>query len=420
MNENISRLMDGELDDAAEFDHCVSRSCAPRTRCASWVCYHVIGDHLRGDRGLTQGFAARLSTTLADEPTVLAPSVRPARDAQPRHVRLGRGGHTRRRHRGRLDRLLDGRRPADGGRQGTRGRRPCERPTSRPGDQVPAELPAGAPGVLAGHGDPGRWAPSLRAASATGGRTCASDAIPRDEAARFGSAAPRCAARRAGSLLVDGDARAAPVAAAQDAVAVAHPRRQRRAHAQLHRYDRQPVWRSHRDVAPRPSERCRPGVGKADEPRRAARARWCATAAKCAATSPTQRSSASSRARSATCSRRCRRSRSATCPSTTISAGFRANASPGTRRKSWCSNRATALRYGHRFWADPGTGLLLKARLVNEKGETVEQFAFTDVAVNAKIDRDMVKPTWAPLPPDWQVTQGVERRIRVPTTPAGS
>src|SRR6185436_11550867 len=39
------------------------------------------------------------------------------------------------------------------------------------------------------------------------------------------------------------------------------------------------------------------------------------------------------------------------------------------------------LRYGHKFWSDAATGLLLKARLLNEKGEVVEQFAFTDVAV---------------------------------------
>jgi len=64
------------------------------------------------------------------------------------------------------------------------------------------------------------------------------------------------------------------------------------------------------------------------------------------------------------------------------------------------------LRYGHKFWADANTGLLLKARLVDDRGEVVEQFAFTDVAINEKIDRDMVKPSWTAAPPDWQVKQG--------------
>jgi sigma-E factor negative regulatory protein RseB len=64
------------------------------------------------------------------------------------------------------------------------------------------------------------------------------------------------------------------------------------------------------------------------------------------------------------------------------------------------------LRYGHKFWADANTGLLLKARLVDDRGEVVEQFAFTDVAINEKFDRDMVKPSWAAAPPEWQVKQG--------------
>ncbi len=63
------------------------------------------------------------------------------------------------------------------------------------------------------------------------------------------------------------------------------------------------------------------------------------------------------------------------------------------------------MRYGQRFWADAGTGLLLRASLVNERGEMIEQVAFTDVAVNAKIGHDMVNPTWAETPPDWRITQ---------------
>lgn len=64
------------------------------------------------------------------------------------------------------------------------------------------------------------------------------------------------------------------------------------------------------------------------------------------------------------------------------------------------------MRYGHRFWADPTTGLLLKSRLVNERGEVIAEFAFTDVTINAKVDRDMVKPSWPAVPADWKVKQG--------------
>jgi sigma-E factor negative regulatory protein RseB len=63
-------------------------------------------------------------------------------------------------------------------------------------------------------------------------------------------------------------------------------------------------------------------------------------------------------------------------------------------------------RYGHKFWADRETGLLLKARLVNEKGDVVEQFAFTDITIGVKVDREQAKPSWGTTPPDWQVRQG--------------
>jgi len=63
------------------------------------------------------------------------------------------------------------------------------------------------------------------------------------------------------------------------------------------------------------------------------------------------------------------------------------------------------LRYGHRFWSDVDTGLLLKARMVNDRGEVVEQFAFTDVQVNAKIEQAMVEPSWPKVPPEWRVKQ---------------
>jgi sigma-E factor negative regulatory protein RseA len=70
--EEISLLMDGELDaDGAE------RACQGFREVASvqtWVCYHVIGDCLRGDGALIRGISKRFAARLAAEPTVLAPS----------------------------------------------------------------------------------------------------------------------------------------------------------------------------------------------------------------------------------------------------------------------------------------------------------------------------------------------------------
>jgi len=63
------------------------------------------------------------------------------------------------------------------------------------------------------------------------------------------------------------------------------------------------------------------------------------------------------------------------------------------------------LRYGHKFWTDIGTGLILKARVVDENRGVLEQFVFSDVAIGAKVDAQMVKPTWPSAPPGWKVRQ---------------
>ena len=77
----------------------------------------------------------------------------------------------------------------------------------------------------------------------------------------------------------------------------------------------------------------------------------------------------------------------------------------GIETQAWVFEPRDGLRYGHKFWADPVSGLLVKARIVDERNETVEQFAFTEIAIGVKIDRAMVNPTWAVTPPDWQLRQ---------------
>ena len=73
MNENISRLMDGEVD-AQEFDLFCAEMKSPEAMNA-WACYHVIGDQLRGAHGVSAGFAARFRAALVAEPTMLAPQL---------------------------------------------------------------------------------------------------------------------------------------------------------------------------------------------------------------------------------------------------------------------------------------------------------------------------------------------------------
>lgn len=76
MNERISMLMDGEVDESELTRNLVLlRSNTDLRR--TWDTYHVIGDSLRGH--VAPALAARLSERLAAEPTVLAPQRRAPR-----------------------------------------------------------------------------------------------------------------------------------------------------------------------------------------------------------------------------------------------------------------------------------------------------------------------------------------------------
>ncbi len=71
MPDSISRLMDGELDDAEIAGVCghMRQPDAINT----WVCYHVIGETLRGEDCRWPRVSRSFATRLASEPTVVAP-----------------------------------------------------------------------------------------------------------------------------------------------------------------------------------------------------------------------------------------------------------------------------------------------------------------------------------------------------------
>ena len=77
----------------------------------------------------------------------------------------------------------------------------------------------------------------------------------------------------------------------------------------------------------------------------------------------------------------------------------------GLEADAWKFVPRDGLRYGHEFWTDPASGMLLKARTINESGEIVEQFAFSDLAIGVKPDRDAARPTWGLMPSGWQEKQ---------------
>ncbi len=58
------------------------------------------------------------------------------------------------------------------------------------------------------------------------------------------------------------------------------------------------------------------------------------------------------------------------------------------------------LRYGYRLWADIATGMLLKAQTFNRKGQTVDQFAFTQLSIG-NVPRDRAKTRHAAR--NWRV-----------------
>lgn len=51
-----------------------------------------------------------------------------------------------------------------------------------------------------------------------------------------------------------------------------------------------------------------------------------------------------------------------------------------------------SLRYGYRFWADIASGLIVRATMLNEKGEAVDQYMFTQLVIGGKIDKEQLKP----------------------------
>jgi sigma-E factor negative regulatory protein RseB len=53
-----------------------------------------------------------------------------------------------------------------------------------------------------------------------------------------------------------------------------------------------------------------------------------------------------------------------------------------------------AFRYGHKLWADVATGLLLKARMLDDKSQLVEQFVFTQLSIGSGVTRESVRPSY--------------------------
>jgi sigma-E factor negative regulatory protein RseB len=74
-----------------------------------------------------------------------------------------------------------------------------------------------------------------------------------------------------------------------------------------------------------------------------------------------------------------------------------------------------AWRFGHQFWIDPVTGLLLKAEMFNENGELLESLAFTELHIGEPASPDALKSSFAGntnAKEPWLVRQVKMRDIR--------
>ncbi len=60
-------------------------------------------------------------------------------------------------------------------------------------------------------------------------------------------------------------------------------------------------------------------------------------------------------------------------------------------------------RYGHKWWVDPHTGLLLKA-VVMDKDRVVEQFVFTELKIGGEIDKELLKSKYSAKAAEWHTT----------------
>jgi sigma-E factor negative regulatory protein RseB len=68
------------------------------------------------------------------------------------------------------------------------------------------------------------------------------------------------------------------------------------------------------------------------------------------------------------------------------------------------------LRYGHKFWADTASGLLLKARMISERHNVVEQFSFTQLTIGG-VTREMVQPSFSIRSPEWRLDRFANNNI---------
>jgi sigma-E factor negative regulatory protein RseB len=69
----------------------------------------------------------------------------------------------------------------------------------------------------------------------------------------------------------------------------------------------------------------------------------------------------------------------------------------------WMFEPTDEFRFWQKLWTELKTGLWLRGRVIDDKGNTIEEITFTDIQIGGKIDREQVKPTLANKIPNWRI-----------------
>jgi sigma-E factor negative regulatory protein RseB len=69
----------------------------------------------------------------------------------------------------------------------------------------------------------------------------------------------------------------------------------------------------------------------------------------------------------------------------------------------WMFEPTDEFRFWQKLWTELKTGLWLRGRVLDEKGNTIEEITFTDINIGVKLDREQVKPTLANKIAQWRV-----------------
>ena len=61
------------------------------------------------------------------------------------------------------------------------------------------------------------------------------------------------------------------------------------------------------------------------------------------------------------------------------------------------------MRYGHKLWVDAQTGMVIRAKTLDDRNDVMEQFAFAQLQIGGTIARDRVKSSFAGKTASWRV-----------------